>query len=99
MNELFKEYDALIMPSAGDIAPLFGNVSDKLSDEYLILGNHLAIGNFGGFPSISIPSGFVNDMPVSVNITGRAKEDYLVLNMASKLEEALGFKGQVKVDE
>ena len=38
-------------------------------------------------------------MPVSVNITGRAKEDYLVLNMASKLEEALGFKGQVKVDE
>ena len=99
MNELFKEYDALIMPSSGDIAPLFGNVSDKLSDEYLILGNHLAIGNFGGFPSISIPSGFVNDMPVSVNITGRAKEDYLVLNMASKLEEALGFKGQVKVDE
>lgn len=99
MNELFKEYDALIMPSAGDIAPLFGNVSDKLSDEYLILGNHLAIGNFGGFPSISIPSGFVNDMPVSVNITGRAKEDYLVLNMASKLEEALDFKGQVKVDE
>ena len=99
MNELFKEYDALIMPSAGDIAPLFGNVSDKLSDEYLILGNHLAIGNFGGFPSISIPSGFVNDMPVSVNITGRAKEDYLVLNIASKLEEALGFKGQVKVDE
>ncbi len=99
MNELFKEYDALIMPSSGDIAPLFGNVSDKLSDEYLILGNHLAIGNFGGFPSISIPSGFVNDMPVSVNITGRAKEDYLVLNIASKLEEALGFKGQVKVDE
>ena len=99
MNELFKEYDALIMPSSGDIAPLFGNVSDKLSDEYLILGNHLAIGNFGGFPSISIPSGFVNDMPVSVNITGRAKEDYLVLNIASKLEEALDFKGQVKVDE
>ncbi|MGN1342468.1 MAG: amidase family protein [Bacilli bacterium] len=99
MNKLFKEYDALIMPSAGDIAPLFGNVSDRLSDEYLILGNHLAIGNFGGFPSISIPSGFVNDMPVSINITGRAKEDYLVLNMASKLEEVLGFKGQVKVDE
>lgn len=99
MNELFKEYDGLIMPSSGDIAPLFGEVSDRLSDEYLILGNHLAIGNFGGFPSISIPSGFVSGMPVSVNITGRAREDVLVLNMANKLEEVLGYKGQVSVNE
>ena len=99
MNELFKKYDGLIMPTSGDIAPLFDKASDKLSDEYLILGNHLVIGNFGGFPSMSIPSGFVNDMPVSVNITGRAKEDYLVLNMANKIEEVLGCKGMVARDE
>ena len=99
MNELFKEYDGLIMPSSGDIAPVFGSVNDRLSDEYLILGNHMAIGNFGGFPSISIPSGFVNGMPASVNITGRAKEDYLVLNIANKLEEVLGYKGQVSMNE
>ena len=92
MNELFKKYDGLIMPTSGDIAPLF-------SDEYLILGNHLVIGNFGGFPSISIPSGFVNNMPVSINITGRAREDYLVLNMANKIEEVLGCKGMVAKDE
>lgn len=99
MNKLFEKYDGLIMPSAERIAPTFDNVSDKLSDEYLILGNHLCIGNFGGFPSISIPSGFVDNMPVSVNITGRAKEDYLVLNMANKLEEVLGYKGQVSHHE
>ena len=99
MNELFNEYDALIMPSAEGIAPLFGEVSDRLSDEYLILGNHLAIGNFGGYPSISIPSGFIDGMPISVNITGRAKEDSLVLNIAYKLEEVLGYKGQVNINE
>ena len=99
MNELFKKYDGLIMPTSGDIAPLFDQASDKLSDEYLILGNHLVIGNFGGFPSISIPSGFVNNMPVSINITGRAREDYLVLNMANKIEEVLGCKGMVAKDE
>ena len=99
INELFKEYDGLIMPTTGDIAPLFDKASDKLSDEYLILGNHLVIGNFGGFPSISIPSGFVNNMPVSVNITGRAKEDSLVLNLANKIEEVLGYKGQVSTNE
>lgn len=99
MNELFEKYDGLIMPTSGNIAPLFDDASDKLSDEYLILGNHLVIGNFGGFPSISIPSGFVNDMPVSVNITGRAKEDSLVLNMANKVESLLGCKGMVAKDE
>ena len=99
MNELFKDYDGLIMPSTPDIAPKFGEASDRLSDEYLILGNHLVIGNFGGFPSISIPSGFVSNMPVSINITGRAKEDNLVLNIASKIEEVLGCKGMVAKDE
>lgn len=99
MNELFEKYDGLIMPTSGNIAPLFDDASDKLSDEYLILGNHLVIGNFGGFPSISIPSGFVNDMPVSVNITGRAKEDSLVLNMANKVEGLLDCKGMVAKDE
>lgn len=99
MNELFKKYDGLIMPTTSDIAPLFDKNSDKLSSEYLILGNHLVIGNFGGFPSISIPSGFVSGMPVSVNITGRAFDDAFVLNVANKLEEVLGCKGMVAKDE
>lgn len=99
MNELFKEYDGLIMPTTESIAPLFDSVSDKLSDEYLILGNHLDIGNFGGFPSISLPSGFIDNMPVSINITGRAKEDNLVLNMANMIEEVLECKGMVAKHE
>ncbi|MDD2377727.1 MAG: amidase family protein [Bacilli bacterium] len=95
INELFKDYDGLIMPSSDSIAPIIGNKTEQLSDRYLILGNHLVIGNFGGFPSISIPSGFVNGLPVSVNITGRQFEDGLTLNMAYKIESVLGYKGQV----
>ena len=92
MQELFNKYDGLIMPSSGSIAPLFEDSSDKLSDKYLILENHLVIGNFGGFPSISIPSGIVKQMPISINITGRVKEDGLVLNLAYKIEQILNFK-------
>ncbi len=96
MNELFKTYDGLIMPTSGGIAPKFGEKTDQLSDRYLILENHLVIGNFGGFPSISLPSGIVNKMPISINLTGRAMEDDLVLNMAYKIEEKLGYKGLLK---
>ena len=95
VTKLFEVYDGLIMPTSGGIAPKFGTKTDQLSDRYLILENHLVIGNFGGFPSISIPSGFVNKMPISINITGRVMEDDMVLNMAYKIEEILEYKNQI----
>ena len=95
MNELFKEYDGLIMPAAAGIAPKFEDKSDKLSDKYLILDNHMVIGNFGGYPSITIPSGFVNNMPVGINITGNILNDDLVLNIANQLEGTMEYKDQI----
>lgn len=89
INDLLKEYDGYILPTCG-IAPLLEDASDKLTEEYLILENHLQIGNFGGFPSITIPCGYVNNMPISINLTGRAKEDSLVLNMAYHISNKLG---------
>ena len=95
VNELFKEYDGIIMPAASGIAPKFDEKSDKLSDKYLILDNHMVIGNFGGYPSITIPSGFVDDMPVGINITGRVCEDDVVLNIANKIEGSMEYANQV----
>jgi len=92
MNEFFQEYDGMIAPCSGGPAPKFEATSEKLSDRYLILENHLAIGNFGGFPSITIPYGFVSGLPVGLNITGRVKEDDIVLGLASKVEEVTGLK-------
>ena len=96
MNELFNTYDGLIMPAAGSIAPLLESISKKEERSPLVIENHLAIGNFGGYPSITIPSGFVNKMPIAINITGKAFEDSKVLNIAYKIEEALGYRGLVK---
>lgn len=95
VNELFKEYDGIIMPAAAGIAPKFDEKSDKLSDKYLILDNHMVIGNFGGYPSITIPSGFVDNMPVGINITGRVCEDDVVLNIANKIENSMEYANQV----
>jgi aspartyl-tRNA(Asn)/glutamyl-tRNA(Gln) amidotransferase subunit A len=92
MNEFFKEYDGMIAPCSGGVAENFDATSEKLSDRYLILENHLAIGNFGGFPSITIPYTMINEMPVGLNITGRVKEDDLVLNMANKIESITGLR-------
>ncbi len=95
LNELFTKYDGLIMPAAASIAPKFSESSDQLSDKYLILDNHMVLGNFGGFPSITIPSGFVDNMPVGINLTGRVKEDDLVLNIANQIESTMEYIDQV----
>lgn len=95
MNEIFETYDGMLMPASGGIAPHFGEKTDQLSERYLILENHLVIANFGGFPSITLPSGFVNGMPIAINLTGRQFEDDVVLNMANQIEKVTGLKNQV----
>ena len=96
INELYESYDAMILPASGGIAPKFEDSIDRMSDRYLILENHMAIANFGGYPSITIPNGFVNNMPIGLNITGPQFKDGETLNIAYKIEEKLGFKGLIK---
>ena len=99
MSEKFNEYDALILPAQGAVAPKFEDssekITDKLSARYLLLENHMAIANFGGFPSITIPCGFVNNMPIGLSITSGVKKDISCLNVAYAIENELGYKGQV----
>ena len=92
MNEFFNEFDGMIAPCSGGPASTFDATSEKLSDRYLILENHLAIGNFGGFPSITLPFTMVDGLPVGINLTGRVREDDVVLNMANKIESVTGLK-------
>lgn len=96
-TSLFKEYDALILPGSSSIAPKFKSENlDKLSDRYLLLENHMLIGNFGGFPSISIPSGFVKGMPIGLSLTSGVLSDQKLLNIAYALESNMSYKGQFK---
>lgn len=93
-NKLFEKYDGLILPCSGDKAPLIEKASNVITKDEMVLENHLAIGNFGGYPSITIPSGFVDGMPIGINITGKFKDDINVLNIADNLESTMDYKNQ-----
>ena len=98
-KNLFKEYDAFILPVGSGIAPFIEDVNELAkSSELSILENHLVIGNFGGFPSITIPNGFINNMPVGVNITGNCYKDSDVLNIAYALEDKMNYKDMIARD-
>ena len=94
-KKLFKDYDAVILPVGSGPAKHLDGSKDILDKDTQILEEHLQIGNFGGFPSITIPDGFINGLPVGVNITGNCYDDENVLNIAYALESSMNYKGQI----
>lgn len=95
MKSSFEKYDALILPVGTGPAKKLEVDEQVNTEETAILDEHLQIGNFGGFPSITIPDGFVSDLPVGVNITGNCYDDQNVLNIAYALESSMNYKNQI----
>ena len=95
MKEFFQTYDALILPVSSGPAKKFDEDKDVINAGSTALEEHLQIGNFGGFPSITIPNGFIHDLPVGINITGNCYDDESILNIAYTLESLMPYKGQI----
>lgn len=94
-KKLFKEYDAVILPVGSGPAKHLDGDKDILDENTTVLEEHLQVGNFGGFPSITIPDGFIDGLPVALNITGNCYDDANVLNIAYALESTMEYKNQV----
>ena len=94
-KELFKKYDAVISPVGIGPAKKIDELNKEYDTNTIALDEQLQIGNFGGFPSITIPNGFINNLPVGINITGNCYDDINVLNIAYSLENSMEYKGQI----
>ena len=91
-NEILSSYDFIIGLAAPSVAKRVGEVSEQLSDKYLIADNYLAIGNFGGFPSITLPLGFKDSLPFGVNLTSKPYSEKELFEISYKIEEITGLK-------
>ena len=87
IDKILIDYDFIYLPAAPTIAPKFVDSSDRLSSQYLIADNHLAIGNFGGYPSLTLPLGLKDGMPFGGNVTGRRFEEGKVFQISKQLEK------------
>ena len=94
-NKLFDSYDAVILPVGTGPAKYLDGSKDMLDKDTVALEEHLQIGNFGGFPSITIPDGFIDNLPVGLNITGKCYDDANILNIAYALENSMPYKNQI----
>jgi aspartyl-tRNA(Asn)/glutamyl-tRNA(Gln) amidotransferase subunit A len=92
LDKVYQSYDLIYLPATPTIAPKFNDSSDRLSSQYLIADSHLALGNFAGLPSLTLPIGIKDGMPFGVNIMGRAYEELTTLQCGLTIEDMTGLK-------
>ena len=95
-NEFFDSIDYLISPAAFSIPKKISELSTAWSTNPDYLDNILSIGNFGGYPSITVPFMFEDGLPIGINVTGRIFEDGHVLSLAKDIEEITNLHDLVK---
>lgn len=100
MKECLKDYDCIIAPASGSIAPhIEGDYNeDQLSEDYLVSENYMAMANFSGYPSMTVPMGFIEGCPIGVNLTTRAFDEETMFDIGKAIEEITGYK-DLKVEE
>jgi len=93
-SRAFEEVDVIMGPTAPGPAFGIGEKSDDpitmyLSDIYTIAAN------LAGLPGMSVPAGFVNDMPVGLQIIGNYFDESRLLNIAHRYQQVTDWHMRV----
>lgn len=89
----FESVDVVFAPTTPDVAFKWGEKADPvsmyLSDIYTIPAN------LGGLPAISIPAGFVNNLPVGLQLIGRHFDEARLFNVAHQFQQQTDWHDRV----
>lgn len=92
-NNVFKEVDVLACPSVPNVAqaigtaaanPLFGYIADQLNIP----------GSLAGLPALSVPCGFVDNLPVGLQIIGPQWGEQRIFNVGHAFQQATDWHRQ-----
>jgi aspartyl-tRNA(Asn)/glutamyl-tRNA(Gln) amidotransferase subunit A len=89
----FEKYDALVTPTSPTVPFKIGERSDDPLSMYLSDVCTLPI-NIAGVPAVSIPAGFVDGLPVGMQIIGKHFKEETLLRVAYAYEQATDWHKQ-----
>ncbi|HZO90797.1 MAG TPA: Asp-tRNA(Asn)/Glu-tRNA(Gln) amidotransferase subunit GatA [Chthonomonadaceae bacterium] len=88
----FASYDVLLTPTSPSPAFKIGEKADPL--EMKLADVCTLPANMAGIPGISVPCGFVNGLPVGLQILAKAYDEETLLRAAYTYEQATGWHKQ-----
>ena len=89
----FETYDALVAPVTPTTAFKIG---EKTADPYEMYLNDVFTlpVNIAGLPGLSVPAGFVDGLPVGLQVIGKPFDEAAVLRVAHAYEQAAGWSAK-----
>jgi len=93
LDEVLQKVDIILMPTQPDVAFKIGEQSDDPLKMYLE-DIFLAPASLAGLPAISIPGGFVDDMPVGLQIITKRFDEKTIFRASSAFENSTDVKNK-----
>lgn len=101
-NAIFSEVDALYTPTLPCLPPAIGSQTVTINGEDLSLNDHIMRfmfpSNITGIPSLSLPGGIADGLPVGIQLIGAEFSEKKLLNIAKVLEKKINFDYRQVVD-
>jgi aspartyl-tRNA(Asn)/glutamyl-tRNA(Gln) amidotransferase subunit A len=99
VSAVFEEVDVLLAPTLPSKTPSVGEltsvINGKSVDTIETCMHNVGPGNLLGLPSVSMPCGIVDGIPVGIEIIGAALQELNVLNIAQALESTNPLGGKI----
>lgn len=89
---LFNDFDAVLTPAAPTVAPTIEEAKVMITNDE-IAENHMTINNLCGNPALTQCIGFVEGMPISVQVSTKAFDEQTMFNIASAIEAMCDMEG------
>ena len=88
MRKLFAEVDILVTPTRVGPAPRITEPLDGPRPQRKDRGMsaHILAGNLAGLPALSLPCGFVDNLPVAISLVGRPFSEGMLLNLGREYQ-------------
>ena len=93
-KQAFEKVDVIMSPTTPSTAFKIGEKADDPINMYLSDIYTIAV-NLAGLPGMSVPAGFVNNMPVGLQIIGNYFEEARLLNVAHKYQQVTDWHKQI----
>lgn len=102
-DDVLSELDALVMPTAINVAPKYEPVTNFLEAALPVGGTPAAARNtraydYTGHPALSVPVGKSGRLPIGMQLVGRYHDDALLLQIAYAFEKSIDFDAILSLD-
>jgi aspartyl-tRNA(Asn)/glutamyl-tRNA(Gln) amidotransferase subunit A len=94
-RELFEGLDLLVAPTKVDVAPKadvpFDETTPARPDTKGVFAGLVQASNLCGLPALSVPCGFVNGLPIGLQIVGRPFSENRILALGAEFQKQTNF--------